>query len=324
MQILLTGFFGENNLGDEAIRQAIIEHIPKDCRCVVTSGKPMIIGGKSIIRRGIASWPHFLQASAQSDLAIFSGGILQDWSFEGVIFFALRIMAARMLNCEPALWGAGIGSLKKSGTRNIAKRSLIRVKTAWLRDKTSCELFSELMGRSALRGTDWSWYFPVEFQAETGQNAAMGLNLRSWPYNTAWQSLIDKQLKNVDRRVFGMAARNGDITAIRQIAPESTIVQPENFIEFAMACRNVSYGVAMRYHAVLAMLRAGIPIKVIDYDNKVTELAQEAKILTLSENQVNDFRKTDSKFLKAHEKRFFQMQSAFKEWIEKSRRLKKC
>ncbi|HAE40234.1 MAG TPA: hypothetical protein DCG57_16610, partial [Candidatus Riflebacteria bacterium] len=149
MKILLCGFFGEGNLGDETILQAIRQQLPDSCSLTITSGRLSSIGGQSIGRRGILAWPAFIQALLENDAAIFSGGILQDWSFEGVTFFALRMIAASMLRCEPALWGAGIGPLRSPGGKKLASRALKRVNSAWLRDDASNRLYQELTGNAA-------------------------------------------------------------------------------------------------------------------------------------------------------------------------------
>ncbi|MBU1105967.1 MAG: polysaccharide pyruvyl transferase family protein [Candidatus Riflebacteria bacterium] len=321
MKILLCGFFGEGNLGDETILQAIRQQLPDRCSTTITSGKVLSIGGQSIRRRGITAWPAFVQALFENDSALFSGGILQDWSFEGVTFFALRIIAASLLRCEPVLWGAGLGPLRGPGARKLASRALCRVKTAWLRDETSCRLFKELTGNDAGRGADWSWTFPVTARPQRG-NAPMAVNLRQWEQGD-WRGQVAHQLRHNQRQLVGLAARRSDIDVIKELAPSASVIQPATFSEFADSCRNFSLGLAMRYHAGLAMLRAGLPVKLVAYDDKVSELAESAGVLTIAANQISDFRQASPDFLSSQQQRFVSMQSAFNGWtanIEASRR----
>ena len=313
MKILLCGFFGEGNLGDETILAAIREQLPASCNLTVTSGRQMLHGGLAIRRRGLLAWPAFLQAAFENDAAIFSGGLLQDWSFEGVTFFALRMIAASTLRCEPALWGAGIGPLRSPGAKKLATRALKRVKTAWLRDNASRQLFNELTGTEASDGTDWSWHFPVTAIPER-DNAPMAINLRQWA-DEEWRSQVAHQLRHSQRQIVGMAARRSDIDAIRELAPTASIMHPATFSEFAGSCRNFSLGLAMRYHAALAMLRAGLPMKLIAYDDKVSELAGAAGILTIADNQISGFKTADPLFIRRQQQKFADMQGAFASWL---------
>lgn len=314
MKILLCGFFGEGNLGDETILQAIHNRLPAKCSTTVTSGRQMLHGGLAIRRRGILSWPAFMQALLENDAAIFSGGLLQDWSFEGVTFFALRIIAASLFRCKPTLWGAGIGPLRSAGSRKLAARALNRIETAWLRDETSLKIYKDLTGAAAGRGADWSWHFPVNSSPKR-ENAPMAINLRQWE-NGDWRSQVAHQLRHSQRQLVGMAARRSDIEVIKELAPTASIVHPITFSEFADSCRNFSLGLAMRYHAALAMLRAGLPVKLVAYDNKVCELAGSAGVLTLSENQVSGFKQADPDFICNQQQKFSAMQNAFAVWLE--------
>ncbi|PKL42583.1 MAG: hypothetical protein CVV41_13625 [Candidatus Riflebacteria bacterium HGW-Riflebacteria-1] len=313
MKILLCGFFGEGNLGDETILQAIRQQLPDSCSLTITSGHLSSIGGQSIRRRGMLAWPAFIQALLENDAAIFSGGILQDWSFEGVTFFALRMIAASMLRCEPALWGAGIGPLRSPGGKKLASRALKRVNTAWLRDDASNRIYQELTGNAAGEGTDWSWLFPVTARPQR-ENAPMALNLRQWETGD-WRSQVAHQLRHSQRQIVGMAARRSDIDVIKELAPNASVIHPATFSEFADSCRNFSLGLAMRFHAALAMLRAGLPVKLVAYDSKVSELAKAAGVLTVAENHISGFKQADTVFIAGEQKKLSLMQDAFTGWV---------
>jgi polysaccharide pyruvyl transferase WcaK-like protein len=63
-------------------------------------------------------------------------------------------------------------------------------------------------------------------------------------------------------------------------------------------CAVAENGIAMRYHAALAMLRAGTNLKLVPYDTKVEELK---KAIVNKQN-----------YIATNEKRFEQMREAFK------------
>ncbi len=315
MNILISGFFGEGNLGDEAILEALCGHIPDRNRIIVTAGNKAKTRAVNIKRRGLSSWPSYIAALKSCRKTIFTGGILQDWSFEGVTFYALRIIAASVAGCEPSLWGAGLGPLRRTGTRLIAKRALKRIKTAWLRDESSLADFNALSGNSGNLGSDWTWFFNIEHQT-IRENGPMLLNLRQWP-DDGWRELVSHQMRHVARPVIGLSAREGDKKIIKEMAPQASVLQPENFVDFSGACSFGSFGLATRYHAALAMLRSGLPVKVAAYDRKVEELAFSAGITTLDKNPVSDFRPATSDFFIRNQQRFTSMQESFSEYLKK-------
>jgi polysaccharide pyruvyl transferase WcaK-like protein len=113
-----------------------------------------------------------------------------------------------------------------------------------------------------------------------------------------------------------MAARRSDIDVIRELAPTASIMHPATFSEFAESCRNFSFGLAMRYHAGLAMLRAGLPVKLVAYDEKVSELARSAGVLTIAENQISGFKTAAPQFISNQQQKFAAMQRAFADWMQ--------
>ncbi len=316
MKILVTGFFGERNFGDEAILSAIIGNLAKKHRLTLTCGQyPSVSGPRFITRRGLSAWPEYIYSLTQNDRVILSGGILQDWSYEGITFFALRILAASIFNAEPSLWGAGLGPIRRLAAGRVAAKALSRVKTAWVRDLKSLELFSELTGRSCNYGSDWTWFFPVRQARQAFGNAPVGVNLRQWP-DGEWQNAVESQQKHIDRHVVGLPARPSDRQVIKQFFHAATLAEPGSFYEAAELCDNLSFAIAMRFHIALLVLRAGLPSKLIAYDEKVASLAAEADITLLNQNHVADFRVAAPGFIAANEARFAAMQAAFKEYFK--------
>jgi len=320
MNILLTGFFGEGNLGDDSILRAIFANLNKNDQLVFTSGNsPTISGPIPIKRKGFLSWPLFLNALKDSNATVFSGGILQDWTFDGTIFFALRILAAASFNKRPSLWGAGMGPIRSKAARRIAAKAINRLETAWLRDDFSIETFRRIKSQKANvnlnRGTDFSWHFKIEFLEKSQLNGPLGLNLRPWVFSSDWKKNIINQLKFIDRHMIGIAARKSDVATIKKYSPKATLLIPDSFQRSAQICRQLGCGIAMRYHIGLAMLRSGIPTKLIGYDPKVVNLAQKAGIELLKSNSLSGFKVANKDFLISEQKQYSSMQQAFKEYL---------
>lgn len=298
MELLGVGFFGEGNLGDEAILEGLLAQVPIRCPVAVTAGRqplpaPLAARVRTLPRRGAAAWPAFLAELRRPTQVVFTGGLLQDWSVDGVAFYALRLLAASLAGRRPALWGAGLGPLRSAAARAIAARVLRRVPTAWLRDCASATLFQSLTGRPAHLGCDWSWAIPdpeptrpppgaqplpngPQHPAGADHPTKMwGINLRPWPdprfREAARQALQDRPPASL----LGIAARQEDAMLLAATFPGLNIAAPASFSDLMRLGRSLAGAWAMRYHVVLAGLRLGLPLQPLAYDDKVMALVRE-------------------------------------------------
>lgn len=307
--ILLVGFYGEGNLGDEAILQAICQNLPKNLNPIITSGIKQHFW-ESIRRRGLLSWPSFLMAAAKSPITVFSGGILQDWSWEGVAFFAHRIIAASKMGSKPVLFGAGIGPIRSEKARKLVRKALSFVKLAYVRDKSSYDLYKSLLPEANVYlGTDWTWHFNIARQ-ECAKEHKLAVNLRQWGNKQLLAEAFDAVRAFEDEKT-GLAARKGDIRLIEEAMVSSQVVCPESFETFAEVCKGCSHGIAMRYHAALAMLRVGLATKLICYDDKVKDLAISAGMVLNKNGISSNFNAPSCDFFTANDKLYQNMKKEF-------------
>ena len=323
MKILLVGFFGEGNLGDEAIRQGISSCLPDSARFLVTSGRTMHDPSvERLPRRGLLSWPRFLLALREADHVVFSGGIFQDWSFEGLTFFGLRLIAARLLgHNRPSFWGVGLGPLRRHSTRSFAARLLKHPEPICVRDPDSLNLLRELSGRTGNLGADWSWGVPDPHSDRSRQeSAAIGLNLRPWA-TQQWRNLAISHFNPLPTSHFcGVSARPEDTRLLQREFPSLSVHEPDNFSQLIQICRQFPEGWAMRFHVLLAMLRADIKVVPLPYDQKVRTLCMEAGLpLPSDERRVSNPRKAAPTFTSRMQSRYFHMQKAFTNLLTGSR-----
>lgn len=314
--ILLVGFYGEGNMGDEAILQAICSNLPKDVVPIITSGKKQAVG-KSIKRRGLFSWHSFLKAAKKSAVTVFSGGILQDWSWEGVTYFAYRIIAAAMMGSKPVLFGAGIGPLRSEMARKLVKKALSFVKVAYVRDRYSYDLYKSLLpDANVILGTDWTWHYEIPLEG-LSSNGVLGVNLRQWGDRKLLNNAREC-VESFDGSKAGLVCRLGDIRLIEEMGIKN-VACPVSFIEFAKYCKSFSFGIAMRYHSALAMIRAGVRAKLICYDEKVRALAESVG-MTVGQNDISlGFKTPSEKFFEENKRLFNEMVAGFKKIVVESR-----
>ena len=120
-----------------------------------------------------------------------------------------------------------------------------------------------------------------------------------------------EEISKFDEEKIGLAARKGDIKLLQGIPNTKEILCPNSFIDFSQKCKNLSRGIAMRYHAALAMLRAGLPTKLICYDDKVKDLAFLSN-MTLDKKSISlDFNAPPCDFFTKNEKLYEEMKNAF-------------
>lgn len=312
--ILLTGFFGEGNLGDEAILKAICQNLPQEITPIITSNFKHNYG-IDIKRRGFFSWYPFLNAAYQSPVTLFAGGILQDWSWEGITFFAYRIIAAAKMGSTPVLFGAGIGPLRSEKARKLVKKALSFVKIAYVRDKTSFDLYKNLLPNANVKlGTDWTWHFPIK-KIKGINESILGVNLRQWN-NINLLRKAALQIDSFHGRKIGLVARKNDEYAIYKTFNTVDLRNIADFSECASICENFSHGIAMRYHVALAMLRSGLETKLVCYDDKVKDLAISNGI-QIDETGISfGYEKASEKFLTSNEQLFAKMRTAFSRLLE--------
>ena len=281
MNALLVGFFGEGNLGDEAILQGVLSTLPPGHRISVTAGNHRQHQGPEYLpRQGLVAWHRFIRELQSSRHIWFAGGILQDWSFEGTTFFGLRVLAAHHLGKPPSFWGAGIGPFHRRSTRRFVSRVLRYPHPVWLRDKHSCDLYHALTGRTANLGADWSWAIPpCVSQQEKIAPGTIGMNLRPWFFND-WQHHLQMLSAGLPagKPQLGIAARPEDRRLMHRLVPHADIKDCDDFASLIGLSAQLCEGWAMRYHVLLAMLRAGIPVIPLPYDEKVRSLCEEAGI----------------------------------------------
>ena len=307
--ILITGFFGEGNLGDEAILKAICENLPKGIKPIITSNSQHNYG-KDIKRKGFLSIPLFLKVAYNSP----TGGILQDWSWEGVSFFAYRIILAAKMGSTPVLYGAGLGPLRSDKAKELVKKALRFVKIAYVRDETSYNLYESLLPNANVRlGTDWTWHFPIE-KIENDKNGYLGVNLRQWKDKNLLNNAIEI-INKFNWEKIGLSARKFDIELIRNISSLKDVKNPTIFTEFANECKNLNCGIAMRYHVALAMLRSGLPTKLICYDDKVKDLAKSTGMIIDKNNITKGFNLAPNDFFTKNERLFKEMKKSFLELL---------
>ena len=148
--ILISGYYGFDNIGDESILRAVItsvrERVP-DCSLTVLSHNPEATrekyGVEAVDRMSPAA---ILRAVKRCDLLISGGGsLLQDvTSSKSLQYYLSIIRLAKHYHKKVFIYSQGIGPIDRPANRRATARVLRRVDGIVVRDERSANLLEEI------------------------------------------------------------------------------------------------------------------------------------------------------------------------------------
>lgn len=149
-KILISGYYGFNNIGDESILRAVVDNLKdklEDIEITVLSQNPQSTAEKygvgSVDRRAI--WG-ILKSVKKCDLLVSGGGsLLQDVTSKKSILYYLFIMwIAIFFRKKVFIYSQGIGPIISNINRRLTTMTLKKVSGIVVRDETSKEFLIEL------------------------------------------------------------------------------------------------------------------------------------------------------------------------------------
>ena len=150
-KILISGYYGFANAGDEAMLTAIIEslrQVEKNVELTVLSGNPEDTAAKHQVCSVYRFNPlGIIRAMKDSELIISGGGsLLQDVTSKRSLLYYLSIIGlGKFFGKKVMLYSQGIGPLNRSSTRRAVGFVLRFVDTITVRDSISKDELEELV-----------------------------------------------------------------------------------------------------------------------------------------------------------------------------------
>lgn len=149
-RVVISGFYGFHNIGDEAILKALIDHLRKlnpSIQITVLSHNPSeteIAYGVKAVKRHDA-WKVF-KAIANADFLLSGGGSLlqDDTSARSIHYYLSIIRMGLMMKKKVFLISNGIGPIIREGNKRQVARVLNRVNHITVRDFNSKKLLIHL------------------------------------------------------------------------------------------------------------------------------------------------------------------------------------
>lgn len=299
-KVLISGYYGYKNFGDEAVLKVLTDHLKSLNAEITVISSDMeyteeTYGVKSVRNFDFKS---VIKAVKETDILISGGGSLfQDvTSFKSLVYYSLIIALAIIFNKKIIIFAQGIGPLNKKISKIIVKNLLKYCEYISVRDENSMNLLKSWDIDAELVSDP---VFSLDFQKQT-KTDNVGVQLRD--FKTVNYNLLNKLVmlinaKFSDRKIqifslqkeldLGIAHKFENL--LKQINPRiQTEIISDNIAE---NISRLEYLFGMRYHAIVIALMSGVKTCAINYDIKVEKLAKDANLPVISMDADENFEK---------------------------------
>ena len=285
MKYIVSGYIGFDNFGDEAIASVLIQKLKNAGAEKITyiSSNPK----KTSEIHGVnsCSMLGFLPALLESDILISGGGsLLQDkTSLKSLIYYILVIFTALLFKKKVQIYAQGIGPINSKFGQFLTKFLLKRVNEITVRDGKSHEILKEWGIPSVLvKDPVFDLVLPpnqkedivgVQLRAFRGVDENFLEKLaktitKYFPHKKihiiSLQDSIDLELCTNFEKILNSKGQF-DIKVLSNLSINDAI----------KTITSLEYLIAMRFHANVIGVKAGIKTLAINYDPKVEKLAEE-------------------------------------------------
>ena len=315
--VAVSGYYGFDNFGDEAILACIVDHLrSRGSNVAVISNNPK----KTSAMFQVFSVKNFnilavFALLANSDVLISGGGsLLQDvTSFKSLLYYSLVIKMAQLLGKKVIIFAQGIGPLQKERSEKIVRGLLEKADLITVRDEKSLERVKKWGLKATLVNDP---VFSLDLPKHEADSGIIGVQLRDCKtmndilLNRLADKIVsefpDKKIelyafqKSVDLKICKMFEK---MLKLRNPEIQTEILHSLSQIDFIIKISKLDYMIAMRFHAVLVALKCGVKTLAINYDTKVMKLAYEALIPILTMNGDDDYDEAFAKMKNLDKKR---------------------
>ncbi len=299
-RILLSGYYGFGNLGDEAILEAAVGAFRvarPDLAVTVLSARPQ----QTAARYGVdavdrSSWVAIWRAVRCCDLLLSGGGgLIQDaTSSLSPLYYLAVLRVAQVLRRRTAVFAQGLGPVRRHLNVALTRRVFERCDAITVRDEASAQWLRSIGVRRPEIAVAADMAFLLEPAPrgrveEALQQAGVcrdqpliGLSVRPWGEDLAY---LDHLADGVARFARGVHAQvvllpmqpAQDVPVAARLAdrfdPPAVVVSPDRPPSETLAVvGRLDLLVGMRLHALIFAACQGVPLVGLSYDPKVNAL----------------------------------------------------
>ncbi|MBU8905973.1 polysaccharide pyruvyl transferase CsaB [Desertibacillus haloalkaliphilus] len=295
MRVVLSGYYGFHNVGDEAILFSIIAALKAeqpDIEIVVLSNDPDYTK-KTYQVEAVNRWQlkEVSQAIRSADGVISGGGsLLQDKTGNrSVIYYSGIMMIARAYKKPFVIYAQGIGPVDKKVNQRITKVAISKAKLVTVRDEASKQFLKDIGLKNEVsvvpdpvlgidvntRSSDW-------VQEQSLKQPMLAVSVRDWPssdnYKEAIAGALDQAAGLGYKVVFVPMHGEHDAETSKEVAAmmsaEALISPHDASIEEKIAVIGESAMlVGMRLHALIFAAVVETPFLALSYDPKIDAFA---------------------------------------------------
>ena len=294
-KILIFGYYGFQNTGDEAILQVIIDQIKKNisqAKLTVLSYKAAETMEKYDVRAiSRNKYIDLVKAIKESDIIISGGGsILQDaTSARSLIYYLAIIYLAKKLGKKTMFYGNGFGPITKPFNKKLAKYIINKVDIITVRDYQSKEEIEALGVKKDITVTadvTFSMNLPSEedikdiYENERIDTTKrlVGISVRRWHGEDVYKEIIASICESLMNKnyevVFIPMQYFEDVYISEEIAymmnKKPKIIKSEySPKEIAGIISGLDLLIGMRLHSLIFAAMAAVPMVGLEYDPKI-------------------------------------------------------
>jgi polysaccharide pyruvyl transferase CsaB len=295
--IVVSGYYGFNNLGDDAMLQSIINDlsdVDPSIRFLILSKSPIQSRQKfhvnSINRMNILK---LLKIMYSSKVLVYGGGnLIQDnTSTRSLLYYLFIIWLAKKFNMKTMLYGNGLGPLNKKRNVFFASKILEQVDLITIREEISYKLLNslhlkkpriELTADPALSidvtAQSTSDYILKKLNIDTSR-PIIGFSVRPWKNSKLYVKIISQFADTIAKEynvlpLFIPMHYPNDLKIseeiIRLMNEKATVINQQlNISEIFSIINSLDLLVGMRLHALIFAVKLNIPVLGISYEPKV-------------------------------------------------------
>jgi polysaccharide pyruvyl transferase CsaB len=302
MRVVLSGYYGKGNGGDEALLASLLEMLPKQVAPVVLSGNP----SETYERYGVSTCDRMsafavMKALRESDALIWGGGSLMQDTTSAIspMYYGGLMGLAQRLGLMTIAWAQGIGPLKRPLTRWVTHQCFTGCTAISVRDRASAQLLTDWHIPCTL-APDPVWALSPSPISGLWELPAprVAVVLRPHPHLTIdrvrvlTRALIDFQKATQVCILLVPFQPVQDLALAQQIQLQlpgpSKILSISDPHQLRGIFQGVEMAIAMRYHGLIMAAASACRCFAISYDPKVSQLMNELDLPGWSLDQLPD------------------------------------
>jgi polysaccharide pyruvyl transferase CsaB len=290
MHVVMSGYYGFDNVGDEAILYSIIQALKKvdpSIKITVLSNNPEYT--KKTYDVGAVNRWKLKEVSAvlkEADGLISGGGsLLQDQTGMKSIPYYTGIMKIAQWNKKPVfIYAQGMGPINKGISKLIVKKVLEKAHVVTVRDEDSKQLLREIGVKKTIDivpdpviGLEPSTFTSPWLESQNLQSF-ITVSVRDWPSTVDYKQKIARSLDKLATKGYQivflpMHGEHDDKTSneiAKMMSQKSTIAPFDASIKEKIAIIGRSdLLIGMRLHSLIFAAITNIPFISISYDPKI-------------------------------------------------------